>query len=87
MFHIFATLAEFKRNLILERTQAGLAAARRAGRTEGHPAKLTDEDLDVATTLPADPDITVAESRSASARPPRPSIATSPLVERTPQRI
>jgi DNA invertase Pin-like site-specific DNA recombinase len=33
VFHIFGALAEFKRWLIRERTQAGLVAARRAGRT------------------------------------------------------
>jgi DNA invertase Pin-like site-specific DNA recombinase len=58
---MFGALAEFERSLIRERTQAGLAAARRAGRTGGRPAKLTDDDLDVATTLLANPDITVAE--------------------------
>ena len=47
--------------MIRERTSAGLAAAKRLGRTGGRPAKLTDEDLDVATTLLANPDITVAE--------------------------
>ncbi len=59
VFHLFGALAEFERSLIRERTQAGLAAARRAGHTGGRPAKLTD--LDVATTLLANPDITVAE--------------------------
>ena len=49
--HMFGALAEFERSLIRERTQAGLAAARRAARTGGRPAKLTDDDLDVATTL------------------------------------
>jgi DNA invertase Pin-like site-specific DNA recombinase len=58
---MFGALAEFERSLIRERTQAGLAAATRAGRTGGRPAKLTDDDLDVATTLLANPDITVAE--------------------------
>ena len=58
---MFGALAEFERSLIRERTQAGLAAARRAGRTGGRPSKLTDDDLDVATTLLANPDITVAE--------------------------
>jgi DNA invertase Pin-like site-specific DNA recombinase len=58
---MFAALAEFERNLIRERTQAGLRAARRAGRTGGRPAKLTEADLDVAATLLANPDITVAE--------------------------
>src|SRR4051794_32792247 len=36
VFHMFGALAEFERSLIRERTQAGLAAARRAGRTGGH---------------------------------------------------
>src|SRR5262249_3121849 len=35
VFHMFGALAEFERSLIRERTQAGLAAARRAGRTGG----------------------------------------------------
>ena len=60
---MFGALAEFERSLIRERTQAGLAAARRAGRTGGRPAKLTDDDLDVATTLLANPDITVVAQR------------------------
>src|SRR5690348_6581068 len=37
VFHIFGALAEFERDLIRERTQAGLAAARARGRTGGHP--------------------------------------------------
>jgi DNA invertase Pin-like site-specific DNA recombinase len=40
-FHIFAALAEFERQLILERTQAGLQAARARGRLGGHPKALT----------------------------------------------
>jgi len=37
IFHIFGALAEFERNLIRERTQAGLSAARARGRKGGHP--------------------------------------------------
>jgi DNA invertase Pin-like site-specific DNA recombinase len=37
VFHIFGALAEFERNLIKERTMAGLAAARARGRTGGRP--------------------------------------------------
>ena len=37
IFHIFASLAEFERALIRERTQAGLAAARARGRKGGRP--------------------------------------------------
>jgi DNA invertase Pin-like site-specific DNA recombinase len=45
VFYMFGTLAEFERSLIRERTQAGLAAARRVGRTGGRPPKLTDHDI------------------------------------------
>ncbi len=61
IFHIFGALAEFERALIRERTRAGLAAAKRAGRTGGRPPKLTEDDLDVARTLLANPDIPVAD--------------------------
>lgn len=39
-FHLFAALAEFERNLIRERTLAGLQAARARGRNGGRPPKL-----------------------------------------------
>jgi len=61
VFHLFSALAEFERALIRERTRAGLAAAKRMGRTGGRPAKLLNDDLDIARTLLANPDITVAE--------------------------
>jgi DNA invertase Pin-like site-specific DNA recombinase len=61
VFHMFSALAEFERALIRERTRAGLAAAKRAGRTGGRPSKLTEEDLDVARTLLANTDITVGD--------------------------
>ena len=40
IFHIFGALAEFERNLIRERTQAGLQAARARGRKGGRPKAL-----------------------------------------------
>jgi DNA invertase Pin-like site-specific DNA recombinase len=40
-FHMFAALAAFERQLILERTQAGLKAARARGRVGGRPKALT----------------------------------------------
>src|SRR5271169_3505909 len=61
VFHMFGALAEFERSLIRERTRAGLAAARRAGRTGGRPPKLTEDDLDVARALLANPDIGVTQ--------------------------
>jgi DNA invertase Pin-like site-specific DNA recombinase len=41
VFHVFAALAEFERDLIRERTRAGLAAARARGRTGGRPTVWT----------------------------------------------
>jgi DNA invertase Pin-like site-specific DNA recombinase len=61
VFHMFSALAEFGRALIRERTRAGLAAAKRAGRTGGRPPKLTEDDLDVARTLLDNSDMSVAE--------------------------
>lgn len=59
VFHMFSALAEFERSLIRERTQAGLAAARRVGRTGGRPPKLTADDIEAAKALLANPDIGV----------------------------
>lgn len=42
VFHVFGALAEFERDLIRERTNAGLAAARARGRTGGRPKALAD---------------------------------------------
>ena len=42
-FHLFAALAEFERQLIQERTQAGLSAARARGRRGGRPKSLAAE--------------------------------------------
>jgi DNA invertase Pin-like site-specific DNA recombinase len=61
VFHMFSALAEFERALIRERTRAGLDAAKRAGRRGGRPPKLTEDDLSVARTLLANPDMTVAD--------------------------
>lgn len=43
IFHIFGALAEFERNLIQERTKAGLAAARARGRKGGRPKVLNQK--------------------------------------------
>lgn len=51
IFHLFAAFAEFERNLILERSAAGRAAARARGRFGGRPEKLTQQDLELLKTL------------------------------------
>ncbi len=48
VFGIFAALAEFERELIIERTRAGLAAARARGRNGGRPFKMTAAKLRLA---------------------------------------
>jgi DNA invertase Pin-like site-specific DNA recombinase len=51
IFHIFGALAEFERNLIRERTTAGLLAARARGRKGGRPKALTARQLGIAQDL------------------------------------
>ena len=51
IFHIFGALAEFERNLIQERTQAGLAAARARGRKGGRPYALEESKRKMAIEL------------------------------------
>lgn len=50
-FNIMAALAVMERELILERTMAGLAAARKAGRVGGRPRLMTPSKLAAARTL------------------------------------
>lgn len=61
IFHIFAALAEFERNLISERTKAGLKAARARGRKGGRKAKLTNSDMRKAAAMLRDPLVTKTE--------------------------
>lgn len=51
IFHIFGALAEFERNLIRERTQAGLEAARARGRKGRRPRTLDEKKIALATKL------------------------------------
>lgn len=60
-FHIFGALAEFERQLIRERTQAGLAAARARGRLGGRPKSLSPEKRKLAIQLYNDKKIPVKE--------------------------
>jgi DNA invertase Pin-like site-specific DNA recombinase len=50
-FHIFAALAEFERQLIQERTQAGLRVARARGRLGGRPQALSADKRQLAVQL------------------------------------
>jgi DNA invertase Pin-like site-specific DNA recombinase len=57
---VFAALAEFERDLIRERTAAGLAAARVRGRRGGRPSVMTAHKLQVARELYRSGEYTVA---------------------------
>ncbi len=61
VFHVFAALAEFERNLIRERTVAGLAAARARGRKGGRRVKMDKADVRKAAAMLHDPLMTKTE--------------------------
>ncbi len=61
IFHVFASLAEFERNLIRERTQAGLMAARARGRLGGRKPKLDQQKIREIKALLRDPDMRVSD--------------------------
>ena len=61
VFHVFGALAQFERELIQERTKAGLAAARARGRMGGRPKKLSGKDVATAQRLLEDPKQTVKD--------------------------
>jgi DNA invertase Pin-like site-specific DNA recombinase len=50
-FHVMASLAEMERELIIERTKAGLRAAKEMGRTGGRKRLMTDSKIESAKKL------------------------------------
>jgi DNA invertase Pin-like site-specific DNA recombinase len=60
IFHLFAALTEFERNLIRERTKAGIAAARARGRKGGRKPILDQSKIKEIKALMADPSIKIA---------------------------
>ena len=61
IFHIFGALAEFERNLTVERTQSGLASARARGRVGGRPQTLNKDKRDLTIQLYKEKKITVTK--------------------------
>jgi DNA invertase Pin-like site-specific DNA recombinase len=64
MLQIGAVFAEMERNLLRERTHAGLAAARARGRQGGRKPRLSADGLDTARRLMADPMLSMEEIAS-----------------------
>ncbi len=61
IFHVFASLAEFERNLIRERTRAGLEAARARGRIGGRTRKLDEKQIREIRAMLRDPQVNVSD--------------------------
>jgi DNA invertase Pin-like site-specific DNA recombinase len=61
IFHIFASLAEFERDIIRERTEAGLSAARARGKKGGRPKGVDEKKRKAALALKKDPERSVKE--------------------------
>lgn len=60
-FHLLAAIAEFERELTLERTHAGLAQARALGRRGGRKPAMGEPEIRRAKAMLSDPSITVEE--------------------------
>jgi len=76
VFGIFAALAEFERELISERTIAGLASARARGRTGGRPFTMTPAKVRLAMASMGKSETKVAELCKELGSPDRPSTGT-----------
>jgi len=61
IFHIFASLAEFERDITRERTNAGLSAVRARGRKGGRPKGVDEKKKKAALSLKKDPERSVKE--------------------------
>ena len=61
IFHLFASLAEFERDLIRERTHAGLTAVRTRGRNGGRPKGVDEKKRKAAVALKRDPQYSIRE--------------------------
>ncbi|PTP37041.1 DNA invertase [Vibrio splendidus] len=57
VFNIIGAIAEFERDIIIERTNAGLEAARARGRKGGRKQKLTDKQIKLAKSMLQDPSV------------------------------
>ena len=59
--HVFGALAEFERDMIRERTLAGIEAAKRRGKIGGRPKKMDKKKIALARTMQNDPSNSVGD--------------------------
>ena len=88
VFSVIGAMAEYERNLIRERTMAGLKAARARGRMGGRPKVLSKSQVKVAIALANDSELTINEiceqigcSRSTYYRQVAPNLLSQPDVK------
>ena len=60
-FHVFGALAEFERDVMSERTRAGLMAARKRGKKIGRPRLLSPEQIEMARSMMASPKLSARQ--------------------------
>jgi len=78
VFHVFSALAQFEREIIIERSRAGVAAARRGGRVGGRPATMTPAKLSKARQLRERGELTLEENAKVVGSAAPRSSGTSP---------
>lgn len=61
IFHVFGALAEFERELIRERTNAGLSSARARGRLGGRPRVMNEKQINLAKSMLANSNIQIKD--------------------------
>ena len=61
IFHVFGALAEFERDMIRERTLAGIEAAKQRGRIGGRPKKMDKKKIALARTMHNDPSNSIGD--------------------------
>ncbi len=61
MFHITGAFAEFEKNIIRERTKAGLESARARGKKGGRPTIITPEKIQMARLLHSDRSLSIQD--------------------------
>lgn len=61
IFHVFGALAEFERDIIKERTLAGLVSARSRGKIGGRPKVMDSKKIALAKTLMSDTDNSITD--------------------------
>jgi len=60
-FHVFGALSEFEREVLRERTRAGLRAARKRGKKLGRPRSLNSDQVEMARSMIANPKLSVRQ--------------------------